>query len=173
MQARKKTLPSGASCDFSGRCPLSAPPQPGQPRSSKRSLLRASETKSDTADRPGLEGGSRSLMHALLLRSPRECGAPPNRVAYGAVVHKLERLVRPIAILALAVPNRRRFPSPQKRNRRMLNAEFLSHNAITTFVSIAVVIVPSSRASILQCFFYRREFRSYQCRGILKTRFCS
>src|ERR1700692_587407 len=88
--------------------------------------------KSDTADRLGLEGGSHSLMHELLYRSPRECGAHPNRAAYAGVPHKLERLVRPIAIFALAAPNRRRFLSPQKRNRRTLRCDRVLRSNLRT-----------------------------------------
>src|SRR5215469_10911443 len=46
----------------------------------------------------------------------------------------------------------------------------LSHNAITTFVSTAVVICLSSRAATFQYFFCRTEYLGYRCRDILKTR---
>src|ERR1700723_1227483 len=49
-------------------------------RSSRRSLLRASEMNGDTDDRLGLEGGNRSLMRELLItKSARMRLAPGSR----------------------------------------------------------------------------------------------
>jgi hypothetical protein len=53
-----------------------------------------------------------------------------------------------------------------------LNAGSLSHKAMITFVSVAVVIVPLSSASILQYFFCRTEFRACRSLDTSGTHFC-
>src|SRR5580658_364439 len=85
--------------------------------------------RNDTDDRLGLEGGNRWLMHEPLSRRARECVEHPHRAAY---VHKLERLVQPIAIFALATPNRSRFLPPQKKKRRMLRCDQVSRSTLRT-----------------------------------------
>src|SRR3954464_590938 len=84
----------------------------GGPGELRRSLRRAWEMRSDRADRLRLEGDNRSRMHELRSQSPPECDAHRHRAAYVDVLHKLEKLVRPIAKFAPATPNRPRFLSP-------------------------------------------------------------
>src|SRR6202161_3493650 len=71
-------------------------------------------------------------MHEPLSRSLRECDEHPRRAAYVGVLHKLEKLVRPIAIFALATPNRSRFLSPQKKNRRTLCCDQVPRSTLRT-----------------------------------------
>ena len=53
-----------------------------------------------------------------------------------------------------------------------LSVASLSHNAMTTLVSMAVVIRPSSRGAIFQYSFCQTEFPGYQWHDILRRRSC-
>src|SRR6185437_12368191 len=88
--------------------------------------------RSDTDDHLELEGGNRWLMHEPLSRSLRECDEHPRRAACVGVPHKLGRLVPPIAIFALTTPNRSRFLSRQKKNRRTHRREQEPRSALRT-----------------------------------------
>jgi len=68
--------------------------------------------------RPRSRGDNRALRRELRSRSPRECGAYPDRDACGGVPRNLGKLGRLIAISPRSAPNQLRFPCLQRTHSR-------------------------------------------------------